>query len=77
MLKALTVILPIIVIVLAGYALMSGNDIIMSYMMLLVSVMLLVMGIDEIKKERKQIGIFSIIISVVVFFVSVQDILFN
>lgn len=77
MLKALTVVLPIIVIVLAGYALMSGNDIIMSYMMLLVSVMLLVMGIDEIKKERKQIGIFSIIISVVVFFVSVQDILFN
>lgn len=77
MLKALTVILPIIVIVLAGYALMSGNDIIMPYMMLLVSVMLLVMGIDEIKKERKQIGIFSIIISVVVFFVSVQDILFN
>lgn len=77
MLKALTVVLPIIVIVLAGYALMSGNDIIMPYMMLLVSVMLLVMGIDEIKKERKQIGIFSIIISVVVFFVSVQDILFN
>ena len=47
----------------------------MPYMMFFMGAMLLVMGINEIKKERKKMGIFSIIVSVFVFHVSVQGLL--
>jgi len=68
LLKILRIVLPIIVFVLAGYSSISGNYEVMPYM-------LLVMGINEIKKERKKMGIFSIIVSVFVFYVSVQGLL--
>ncbi|GAB4074791.1 hypothetical protein GCM10028778_22940 [Barrientosiimonas marina] len=77
MLKALRVISPIIVVVLAGYALITGNYIVMPYMMLFMGITFLVMGIAQIKEEGKLIGIFSIIVSIFVFYVSVQSFLFS
>lgn len=77
MLKTLRIVLAIIVIVLAGYGSLIGNSIVMPYMMLFMGAMLLVMGISEIKKKRKRIGFFSIIVSLFVFYVSMQGFLIN
>jgi hypothetical protein len=77
LLKILRIVLPIIVFVLAGYSLISGNHEVMPYMMFFMGAMFLVMGIAEIKEARKKMGIVSIIVSIFVFYVSVQGLLLN
>ncbi|SFE00135.1 Protein of unknown function [Lentibacillus persicus] len=78
MLKTLRIVFAIITLVLAGYGLATGNSGVVSpYMMLFMGAMLLVMGISEIKNERKQIGFMSIIVSLFVFYVSIQGFLLN
>lgn len=77
LLKVLRVVLPIIVIILAGYSLKSGNYGVMPYMMFFMGAMFLVMGIAEIKEARRKIGIFSIIASIFIFYVSLEGLFFN
>lgn len=78
MLITLRIVFAIITLVLAGYGLITGNSGVVSpYMMLFMGAMLLVMGISEIKNERKQIGFISIIVSLFVFYVSIQGFLLN
>ena len=78
MLKTLRIVFAIITLVLASYGLITGNSGVVSpYMMLFMGAMLLVMGISEIKNERKQIGFISIIVSLFIFYVSIQGFLFN
>ncbi|MFC4023028.1 YczI family protein [Oceanobacillus longus] len=77
MLKILRIVLPIIVFVLAGYSLLSGNHEVMPYMMFFMGAMLLVMGIAEIKDARKKMGVICINVSIFVFYVSVQGLLLN
>lgn len=78
MLITLRIVFAIITLVLAGYGLITGNSgVVSTYMMLFMGAMLLVMGISEIKNERKQIGFISIIVSLFVFYVSIQGFLLN
>ncbi|MEC5425871.1 YczI family protein [Virgibacillus sp. C22-A2] len=78
MLESLRIVLAIIVLVLAGYGLLTGNsEAVSPYMMFFMGAMLLVMGISEIRKERKRIGFISIIVSLFVFYVSIQGFLLN
>lgn len=77
MLKILRIVLSIIVVILAGYALITENYIVMPYMMFFMGAMLVVTGIAEIKAERKQMGIISIIASIFIFYVSVQGLFIN
>ncbi|WP_027108321.1 DUF3953 domain-containing protein [Lacticigenium naphthae] len=76
MLKILRIVLSIIGIVIAGYALLSKNYIVMPYMLFFMGATLLVLGIAEIIEERKQIGIISIFASLFIFYVSVHTLLF-
>jgi hypothetical protein len=63
--------------VLAGYSLKSSNYEVMPYMMFFMGAMILVIGIEEIKEARRAMGIFSIIVSVFVFYVSLEGLLLN
>ena len=60
----------IFIIVIAGYALISQNYVVMPYLIFFEGVMLLVMGIDEMKKERKISGVFIVAISLFSFYVA-------
>lgn len=73
LLKILRAILAIIVISLGVYSLISRNYTVMPHTMFFMGVMLLVMGIDEFMEARKLLGIFSMLVSVFVFYVSVQS----
>ncbi|MFD1926498.1 YczI family protein [Sporosarcina siberiensis] len=76
MLKILRIVLVIIGFVLGGYILISSNYEGLPYMMFVIGTMLLVIGIAEIKQNRKKMGIVSIIGSLFVFYVSVEGLLF-
>ncbi len=75
MIKILRIVLPIIVLVLAGYSLISGNHETMPYMMFFMGALFFVMGIVEIKESRKTMGIISIIVSIFILYVSVEGFL--
>ncbi|MCR2820757.1 DUF3953 domain-containing protein [Lederbergia panacisoli] len=75
LLKILRIVLSIIIMVLAGYSLISGNHETMPYMMFFMGAMFLVMGIVEIKESRKKMGIISIIVAIFIFYVSVEGFL--
>ena len=77
MLKTLRIVLAIIVMVLAGYGSITGSSAVLPYMMFFMGAMLLIMGISEIKKKRKRTGFISIIVSLFVFYVSMQGFLLN
>jgi hypothetical protein len=78
LLKTLRIVFAIITLVLVGYGLTTEKSgVVLPYMMLFMGAMLLVMGISEIKNERKQIGFISIIVSLFVFYVSIQGFLLN
>ena len=73
LLKILRIVFAIIVFVLGGYTLISSNNEVLPYMMFFLGAMLLVIGIAEIKKDRLIMGIVSIIVSIFVFYVSVES----
>lgn len=73
MLKISRIVLPIIIVVLAGYVFISENNRVMPYIMFLMGALLLVAGIIEIKQqERRLIGIYSVVVSLSIFYVIVQ-----
>lgn len=55
--------------IIAGYALISQNFVVMPYLMVSQGAMLLIMGVDETKEERKKSGIFLIAGSLFSFYV--------
>ena len=63
--------------VLAGYGSITRSFAVLPYMMFFMGAMLLVIGISEIKRKRKRIGFISIIVSLFVFYVSMQGFLLN
>ena len=68
MLLTLRIILAIIVVVLSVYSLITENYDFSFYTILFLGFMILVMGIDELQKDRKNFwGYISIIISLFIF----------
>lgn len=69
------IILAILVVVLSGYGLLNPNMNIGPITMLFLGALLLTMGADEIKKEKKTIGYLLIVIGLFDLFVSVKGFL--
>jgi hypothetical protein len=77
-LKIVRVTLAIIVIALSAYQLITGNFELMPYSMLFLGATMLVTGLVELQKDRKRFwGYMSIVISLFLFFVSIQGFLIN
>jgi hypothetical protein len=77
-LKIVRVTLAIIVIALSAYQLITGNFVLMPYSMLFLGATMLVTGLVELQKDRKRFwGYMSIVISLFLFFVSIQGFLIN
>lgn len=76
--KIIRIILGIIVIALSSYSLISRNFELMPFMMLFLGAFMLVTGLSEIQKDRKRFeGYMFIIVSLFIFFVSIQGFLLN
>ncbi|MFV8830369.1 DUF3953 domain-containing protein [Alkalihalobacterium sp. APHAB7] len=73
MLKVFRIIFSIIVVVLAGFMLLTQNFAFMSYLMLLLGVSILLTGVIELKKDKYAFtGYLSIFAALFVFYVSIQ-----
>ncbi|MFF2287876.1 DUF3953 domain-containing protein [Peribacillus butanolivorans] len=78
MLKILRIVFSIIVLILSGYVLITGNFELSSYMIFFLGALMLVTGLAELQKDRKRFwGYMSIIVSLYAFFVSIQGFLLN
>ncbi|MEB2630684.1 YczI family protein [Peribacillus frigoritolerans] len=71
------IILAIVVIVLSGYSLIAQTLELMPYYMFFLGALILVIGLAELQKDRKVWGYMNIVISLFVFFASIQDFLMN
>ncbi|WP_308017484.1 YczI family protein [Alkalihalobacillus deserti] len=61
----------------SGYGLITKNYGLQPYTMLFAGLLMLIVGLIEFKKERKEYGYLSIIVSIFLFFVSFQGFLLN
>ncbi|CAH2717538.1 hypothetical protein BACCIP111895_04752 [Neobacillus rhizosphaerae] len=77
MLKISRIILAVIVTLIAGYGLFTGDFEFQTYMMFFLGLMMLVMGIDEFQKGRKSYGLISIVVFLLLLFVSVKGFFLN
>ena len=76
--KVIRIILAIIVIALSSYSLISKNFELMPFMMLFLGAFMLVTGLSELQKDRKRFeGYMFFIVSLFIFFVSIQGFLLN
>ena len=73
MLKKIRIALGIVVLLLAGFGLLTKNFVAQPFMMLGLSAFILVGGLDELKNGRKRRGYISIFLSVFVLTVLVQS----
>jgi hypothetical protein len=73
LLKKIRIALGIVVLLLAGFGLLTKNFVAQPFMMLGLSAFILVGGIDELKNGRKRRGYISIFLSVFVLAVLVQS----
>ncbi|WP_068677554.1 DUF3953 domain-containing protein [Oceanobacillus sp. Castelsardo] len=74
--RLLRIVLSVVTVVLALYGLITRNFDLSPYMMLSLSTLLLIIGIDEIKKHGKASwGYINIIVSLFGYYVSIQGFL--
>ncbi|MDM5326585.1 hypothetical protein [Neobacillus sp. CF12] len=76
MLKKVRIGLGIVVLLLAGFGLLTKNFIAQPIMMLSLSAFILVGGLDELKQGQKRRGYISIFLSIFVLAIVVQTFLF-
>ncbi|RAS74481.1 DUF3953 domain-containing protein [Priestia endophytica] len=78
MLKRLRIFLSVIVLILSVYSLITQNFELMPYSMFLLGTMILVTGLLELKRDKKEFwGYVYIIVSLFAVYVSVQGFLLN
>jgi Protein of unknown function (DUF3953) len=78
MLKRLRIFLSVIVLVLSGYSLITQNFKLVPYFMFLLGAMILVTGLIELKRDKKEFwGYVCIIASLFAVYISVQGFLLN
>lgn len=76
--KILRFILSVVGVVLAGFMLISQSFGFMSYLMLVVGISILITGVIGLQKDTKAFwGYMSIIVSLFVFFVTIQGFVLN
>ena len=62
MLKVSRVILAAIVIIMAGYGLLTENQLLQPYMLFFLGLMMLILGLEEFQKGRKVYGYLSLFV---------------
>lgn len=78
MLKRLRIFLSVIVLILSVYSLITQNFKLMPYSMFLLGTIILVTGLLELKRDKKEFwGYVCIIVSLFAVYVSVQGFLLN
>jgi hypothetical protein len=78
MLKRLRIFLSVIVLILSVYSLITQNFKLMPYSMFLLGAIILVTGLMELKKDKKEFwGYVCIIVSLFAVYVSIQGFLLN
>ncbi|MFJ7826642.1 DUF3953 domain-containing protein [Psychrobacillus sp. NPDC096623] len=76
--KIIRILLGIIVIAFASYGLISRKFELMPFMMFFLGAFMLVTGLVELQRDRKRFeGYMFIIVSLFIFFVSIQGFLLN
>jgi hypothetical protein len=73
LLKKIRITLGIVVLLLAGFGLLTKNFVAQPFMMLGLSAFILIGGLDELKQGRKRRGYISIFLSVFVLAILVQS----
>ncbi|MBT2616246.1 MULTISPECIES: DUF3953 domain-containing protein [unclassified Bacillus (in: firmicutes)] len=74
--KIVRIILAIIVLALSAYQLIT-ETFVMPYLMLIVGALMLVTGLVELQKDRKGGFLGCVVVSIFLFFVSIQGFLLN
>lgn len=77
MLKKFIFILAPIIVIIGFYELITSNFELQSVMMLLISLLMLVMGLEEFQKNSKLLGWVFIVVFLFALFVSIQGFLLN
>ncbi|YCA45054.1 DUF3953 domain-containing protein [Bacillus sp. JZ8] len=78
MLKGLRIFLSVIVVILSGYSLLTQSFKVMPYSMLLLSALILVTGLIELQKNKKEFwGYLCIVVSLFALSGSIQGFLLN
>ncbi|MEN2767540.1 YczI family protein [Ornithinibacillus xuwenensis] len=77
MLKMIRISLAVVIIILSIYILLTDNFDMLLYSNTLLGLLLFVIGLEELKKEKKGFGYLGIFASIFAFFVSIQLIFFN
>ncbi|MED3836792.1 DUF3953 domain-containing protein [Peribacillus frigoritolerans] len=75
--KIVRIILAIIVLALSAYLLITENFEFMPYLMLISGAIMLVRGLVELQKDRKGGFLGCVVVSLFLFFVSIQGFLMN
>ncbi|WP_141992272.1 MULTISPECIES: DUF3953 domain-containing protein [Bacillaceae] len=75
--KIVKLILVIIVLALSAYQLITRNFELMPYSMLFLGALMLVMGLAEFQKDRKGGFLGCVVVSLFLFFVSIQGFFLN
>ncbi|PEZ80248.1 MULTISPECIES: DUF3953 domain-containing protein [Bacillaceae] len=75
--KIVKLILVIIVLALSAYQLITRNFELMPYSMLFLGALMLVMGLVELQKDRKGGFLGCVVVSLFLFFVSIQGFFLN
>lgn len=77
LLKMLRIILAVIVVLISGYGLITNNFELQPYMMFFLGIMMLVMGLDELQNGRKEYGWISLVVFLLLLFVSIKGLILN
>ena len=62
MLKVSRIILAVIVIIMAGYGLLTENQLLQPYMLFFLGLMMLILGLEEFQKGRKVYSYLSLFV---------------
>ena len=62
MLKISRIILAVIVIIMAGYGLLTENHLLQPYMLFFLGLMMLILGLEEFQKGRQVYGYLSLFV---------------
>jgi len=70
MLKTSRIILAVIVIIMAGYGLLTENHLLQPYMLFFLGLMMLILGLEEFQKGRKVFSLFVFMFLLIVIFIA-------
>ncbi|MGG1676670.1 DUF3953 domain-containing protein [Neobacillus sp. NRS-1170] len=77
MLKIIRIILSIMVVAIGIYGIITPNSNALPYEMFFLGIVIVLWSISELRQNRKKVGIIYILVSVLLFYDAIQNILFR